>query len=253
MTNKNTIGGECEKRYLSDDAFAFSLVGPRGVKFYLNAVDAFALMKRVADKIKPFDLLWQAEVLWKMPGMFAMFTSLLLIYNRKPWMLFLIVPSSILAKLIFIHLKFFVSNFSTPFRWVGNLYSVLTGYGLFFIGLVCLAYFKMGWLGVCLYIVANAVRIGVEGRMEDRMFICLVKNEAPFLRNDCKCFLIAFERIARKYKRDISWFLDPQQDNRAEAISLLIEYINEQPKAASRLVRAKGFELPFKERGLYDR
>lgn len=247
MKKENIFSEECVKRALSDDELVFSLVGPRGVKFYLNAIDAFALMNRVSDKIKPFDLLWQAEVLWKIPGMFAMFTSLLLIYNGNPWLLFLIIPSSMLAKLIFLQMKFFSSHFSAPFRWIGNVYSVLTGYGIFFIGLACFAYFKMGWIGVCLYIIANVVRLGVEGRIEERMLTILIQKGAPFLLYDCKCFLIAFERVAKKYQRDASWFINSTQDNMEEAISLLIEYINEHPKAASRLVRAKGFNLPFKE------
>lgn len=52
------------------------LVGPRGVKLFLNCEDAFALLSRLTPKIKPFTVLSEAESLWKLPGFIAFAISL---------------------------------------------------------------------------------------------------------------------------------------------------------------------------------
>lgn len=223
-----------------------SIAGPRGVKFLLNAEDAFALMARVSDRAKPFDVLFQAEVLWKMPGMFSMLASLSLICTGNPWLMCFVLPTSWLAEWFLVRKEFFTRSLCSPFRVIGYAYSILTGYGLFVAGLTYLAYCKMGWIGVCVYIAVNGIRLHLDARRHEREVIFFIRKETPFLMFDCVCFLVAFKRLAIKYGREACWCICPDKDNRQGAIKLLMEYTHKYPKAASRFVAGtEGYMLPI--------
>lgn len=225
-----------------------SIVGPRGVKFFLNVEDAFALMRRVSDKIQPFDVLCQAEVLWKMPGMFSMFASLSMICTGNIWLMCFVLPTSFLAEYFLVRKEFFTSSLCIPFRIIGYVYSMLTGYGLFFVGLSCLAYYKMGWVGVCAYVAVNGIRIHLDARRHEKEVVYFAKKETPILIFDCACFLVAFKRLAIKYGRSACWCIRPDKDSRQDAVKLLAEYTHQYPKAASRFVAGmSGFVLPISE------
>lgn len=210
-----------------------SLKGPRGINFFLRADEAFVLMSRVADKTTLLSVLWEAEVLWRTPGMFSMFTSFILIYIGNPWLFILLPSSSWLVAYLLVWKEGWLNVMCAPIRWLGCVYGVLTGYGLFIVGLSVFAYYKMGWLGVVLYLVGNGVRIFLDGRSNMRIVVESIKNHLQPLPFDALCFLVAFKRIAKKYERDVSWNIT-SCDDVDFALRLFTEFKKHNPLIASR-------------------
>ena len=222
-----------------------ALCGPRGVKFGLNAKQSFVLLARISDKVDPFNVLSMAESFWRLPGMFAAIVSAVLIYHGNPWLFGGLLLSSSLASYVFLIKKCIIRPIFTPILCLLKVYSLLTGYGLFVVGLSVFAYVRMGWVGIALYLGMNCVRIALDARLNQRVALDMIKNGTSYMIFEPYCFLLAFEYYARKFDRESSWTLQADTDDVAKAQIVFEELKSKWPMVVARFGDVEeGYELP---------
>lgn len=127
---------------------------PRGLKIRLPIDYSFALMTRLYPRITPFKFLKVTEALELLPAVWASIAAVLAF-------LILESPYSICAVIAGVQIIAHVMRMSALpipriFTGPANIYSYVSGYGIFMILICALGYFQLGWEGVAAFLIARA-------------------------------------------------------------------------------------------------
>lgn len=221
-----------------------TICSSRGVRFFLECEDAFALLSRLNGKVKTFSVFSEADVIWKFPGFVAFLVSLALIKIGVPILFVLLIPVSSIAQKLFISKEWVISPLCLPLRFLACGYSLVTGFGIVTALCLWLSYRSMGWVGCISYLVANGVRIMLDSRLELRGNVKMALLGKAYLGYDPHCFLLAFKLFALKSGVNCSYEIS--EEELAAGHEVYGTFSQDWEMITRRFPEANGFALPHK-------
>ncbi|MBN1511245.1 MAG: hypothetical protein JXB13_04465 [Phycisphaerae bacterium] len=139
---------------------------PRGLKIRLNVPYAFALMARLFPKVDAFHVLQLTEEVENLASAAtAVVTAGVFVARLDPLTIGVATGTTWFAFKLSHLLGLFIPPFKT-FLPLSRIFSWFAGYGIFFVLLVVLGLFTVGWQGVLAFIVARLTALWLAGLLD---------------------------------------------------------------------------------------
>ena len=170
----------------------------RGLKIRLPLNFSFALMSRLFPEIMPFRYLKMVEALELLPATWTLVIAMIMfIFFTSPIQIGVaIAVTGVIMHILRLH------GFPLPrfFTSIAYIYSYVSGFGIFPIGMCLFGYIYLGWMGVAAYLIAKAsagvINLGITSIYESR-----VRRETGlFVTISEIVFLNAYKQFAKKLK-----------------------------------------------------
>ncbi len=177
---------------------------PRGLKLRLPVNYAFALMARLHPKTDAFRVLQKTEEVENLGGLAVSVVSIVVFICRvDPIMIGAVVFGTSLVFNMIHRFGFYVPPFTFLFP-ISRVYSWFSGYGIYFIGVIVLGLFTVGWKGLLANFAGRALAGVVAGQINMSWGRKLFEQTGMSLTMSERSFFYAYRLEANKLGESIS-------------------------------------------------
>src|SRR5260221_13982219 len=137
---------------------------PRGLKIRLSVDQTFALMSRLYPEVDAFHILKLTEGLEAVPTMLGLIAGLICFYFKVSAFQIgiLVFVAGLAGELITTFGLFFIPGLPK----LGELYSYLSGYGIWLLITIVFGFISVGWLGVAAFFIGKFLALGIGARLD---------------------------------------------------------------------------------------
>lgn len=175
-----------------------ALFTPRGLKIRMAQSYAFALMARLFPTYDAFRVLQLTEEVENLASLSTFIAGLTVFFLKleAPMIVTIVGVTCFYFKMVHIF-----GLFGLPERLllrVSHVYSVLSGYGVFLVGLLVFGFFAVGWKGVVAFAGAKLIASWVADLIDQALTIMIFKKTGLFISSSERSFLHAYRLCASR-------------------------------------------------------